>query len=87
MSIQCCSSCGQFILRRAERWAVVDPERPRPAEWLCAACEEAYEHQQSVFVFTDRQRHIATLLSDSGLRAARRDLPPPTLGVHRPRAA
>jgi len=31
MSIQCCRSCGQFVLPWEELWAVVDPERPRPA--------------------------------------------------------
>jgi hypothetical protein len=87
MSIQCCSSCGRFSLRRADRWAVVDPERPRPAEWLCAACEEAYEHKRGVFVYTDRHRHIATLLSDSGLRAARHDLPKSAYDLPTPKVA
>ena len=87
MSIQCCSSCGQFILRRAQRWAVVDPVRPRPAEWLCTACERVYEHKRGVFVYTDRQRRIATLLSDSGLRAARHVFPKPAHRVPKPKAA
>ena len=73
MGIQFCSCCGRMALPPSEQWAVVDPDRPRPAEWLCPDCERAFEFGSDVIVFSDRRRHIATLLSDSGLRAARRD--------------
>ena len=78
MTIQCCGSCGQPFLAGTEPWLVVDPGRPVPADWICTECERTFEINSRVFVFTDPRRHVTTLLSDRGLRAARHDaLRPP----------
>jgi len=53
-------------------WSTLNA-RGRPAEWLCEGCERAFEAEGRVFVFTDQRQHIATLLSDRGLRLARND--------------
>lgn len=73
MTVQRCNSCGQLFLPGTELWAVVDPERSHLADWICAQCEQVFESSSQVFVFTDRRWHVATLLSDCGLRAARHD--------------
>ena len=73
MILQSCKCCGQLVLPWEELWAAVDPTRPRRAEWLCADCEHAFEADGQVIVFTDRRHHVATLLSERGLRAARLD--------------
>ena len=73
MTNQSCNSCGQLFLPGTEPWAVVDPDRPQLADWLCGECERAFEASSQVFVFTDRRWNVATLLSDCGLRAARHD--------------
>ena len=73
MLVQHCGSCGQDFVPGTQPWMVVDPGRPVPADWLCPRCERAYEAHGRVFVFTDREHHVVTLLSDRGLRAARRD--------------
>ena len=73
MTIQFCGSCGKAFVSGTEPWMVVDPGRPVPADWLCAECERTFDSGGRVFVFTDPRRHVATLLSDRGLRAARHD--------------
>ena len=35
MCVRLCSSCDRSLFAGEARWAIVDPERPRPAEWLC----------------------------------------------------
>lgn len=73
MTIQACNSCGQLFLPGTGPWAVVDPDRSQLADWLCADCQHVFETSTRVFVFTDPRWHVATLLSDCGLRAARHD--------------
>lgn len=73
MLVQHCGSCGQAFVPGTEPWLVVDPGRPVPADWLCPACERTFETCSSAFVFTDPRRHVVTLLSDRGMRAARHD--------------
>jgi hypothetical protein len=73
MTLKSCQSCGQLILPWEDLWEAVDPSAPRRTEWLCADCEHAFEAEGNVIVFTDRRHHIATLLSERGVRAARFD--------------
>jgi len=73
MMVQHCGCCGQLFLPGTKPWLVVDPGRPVPADWLCAKCEQTLEVECQVFVFTDQKRHVATLLSDRGMRAAKLD--------------
>ncbi len=73
MTVQCCGSCGRLFARGTHPWIVVDPGRPAPVDWLCGRCERFYEAANQVLVFTDHQYHVATLLSDRGMRAARHD--------------
>lgn len=71
MCVRLCSSCDRSLFAGEARWAIVDPERPRPAEWLCVDCLRAIrETAPLAFVYLDERSRTATVLSASGMRLA-----------------